>query len=125
MMPGYNLSELTVHSKPAGTATTNRGLTNAPLVVRGVDDALLAAIEPHDLPAPDDRKTPQTPGAGCPVPPEATNVAYGPSPQDVICPPYDSATSQTDRSDSREIILRFRELSPEDQQAVIEFLKQL
>ena len=119
------LSELTVHSKPAGTVTTNRGLTNAPLVMRGVDDALLAAIELHDLPAPDDRKTPQTPGAGCPVPPEATNVAYGPSPQGVICPPYDSATSQTDRSDSREIILRFRELSPEDQQAVIEFLKQL
>jgi hypothetical protein len=48
-----------------------------------------------------------------------------PSPRDVICPPYDSATSQTNRSDSREVILRFRELSREDQQAVIEFLKQL
>jgi hypothetical protein len=59
------------------------------------------------------------------VPPEAANVSYGSSPQDVICPPYDSATSQTNRSDSREVILRFRELSPEDQQAVIEFLKQL
>ena len=119
------LSEMTVDSTPAGTVTTNRGLTNAPLVVRSVDDALLAAIELHDLPSPNDRKTPQTPGAGCPVPPEATNVSYGPSSQDVICPSYDSATSQSNRSDSREVILRFRELSREDQQAVIEFLKQL
>jgi hypothetical protein len=36
------LSELTVDSKPAGTVTTNRRLTNMPLVVRSVDDALLA-----------------------------------------------------------------------------------
>ena len=123
-MAGY-LSELTVDNKPAGTVTANRRLTNAPLVVRSVDDALLAAIELHDLPAPDDKNMPRTPGAGCPVPPEATNVSYGPSPKDVICPPYDSATSHTNRSDSREVILRFRELSREDQQAVIEFLKQL
>jgi hypothetical protein len=90
-----------------------------------VDDALLAAIELQDIPAPDDKNTPRTPGAGCPVPPEATSVSYGPSPQDVICPPYEGATSQTNRSDSREVILQFRELSREDQQAVIEFLKQL
>jgi hypothetical protein len=82
-----HLSELTVDSKPAGTATTNRKLTNAPLVVRSVDDALLAAIEFHDLLAPDEKNTPYTPGGGCPVPLEATNVSYGPSPQDVICPP--------------------------------------
>jgi hypothetical protein len=115
------LSELTVDSAPAGTVTTNRRLTNAPLVVRSPDDALLAAIELHDLPAPDDQNTPRTPGAGCPVPPEATNVSYGPSPESVICPPYDSSA----RSDSREVIRRFRQLSREDQQAVIEFLKQL
>jgi len=119
------LSELTVASKPAGTVTTNRRLTNAPLVVRSVDDALLAAIELHDLPAPDDDRTPRTPGAGCPIPPETTNVDYGPSPQEVICPPYDSATSQTNRSGAREVIRRFRELSRDDQQGVIEFLKQL
>ncbi len=119
------LSELTVDSAPAGTVTTNRKLTNAPLIVRRPEDALLAAIELHDLPAPDDGNTPRISGAGCPVPSEATNVSYGPSPQDVICPPYDIATSQTNRSDSREAILRFRELSREDQQAVIEFLKQL
>jgi hypothetical protein len=58
------------------------------------------------------------------VPPKATNVSYGPSPQDVICPPYDSTTSQTNRSEAREVIRRFRGWSAEDQQAVIEFLKQ-
>jgi hypothetical protein len=119
------LSKDTVKSTPAGTVTTNRKLTNAPLVVRSVDDAILAAIELHDLPAPDNKNTPKTTGAGCPVPQEMINVVYGPSPQDVICPPYDSATSQTNRSDAREVIRRFRELSSEDQQAVIEFLKQL
>ncbi|MFL5270424.1 MAG: hypothetical protein ACJ8AH_28185, partial [Stellaceae bacterium] len=115
------LSELTVDSAPAGTVTTNRRLTNAPLVVRSPDDALLAAIELHDLPAPDDQNTPRTPGAGCPVPPEATNVSYGPSPESVICPAYDSSA----RSDSREVIRRFRQLSPKDQRAVVAFLKQL
>jgi hypothetical protein len=111
---------------PAGTVTTNAMVTNAPLAVRTVDDALLAAIELHDLPAPDDDKTPPatTLGAGCPVP-GPTNVHYGANPQDVICPPYASATSKTNRSDSREVILRFHNLSHEDQQALIEFLKQL
>jgi len=119
------LSGLTVDSAPAGTVTTSHGLTNAPLVVRSPDDALLAAIELHDLPAPDDGKTPRVPGAGCPVPPAATNVSYGGSPQAVICPPYESATSRTHRSEAREVVRRFRELSIQDQQAVIEFLKQL
>ena len=121
------LSNETVTSTPAGTVTTNRWQTNAPLAVRSVDSALLAAIELHDLPAPDDRNTPRVPGAGCPVPPNGsdTNIDYGPSPQDVICPPYSSATSQTNRSDAAEVIYRFRQLSPDDQQAVIEFLKQL
>jgi hypothetical protein len=108
---------------PAGTVTTNRTVTNAPLVVRTVNDALLAAIELHDLPAPDGGDTPL--GGGCPVPPEPTNVSYGSSPKAVICPPYDSAISKTHRSDAREVISRFRKLSAADQQAVIEFLKQL
>jgi phage tail sheath protein FI len=119
------LSKDTVDQTPAGTVTTNSDLTNAPLVVRSVDDAILAAIELHDLPAPDDANTPRTPGAGCPVPPDATNVDYGAQPKDGICPPYDSTTSQTNRSDAREVIYRFRQLSSDDQQAVIEFLKQL
>jgi hypothetical protein len=116
------LSRDTVQSTPAGTVTTNRELTNAPLVVHSLDDAILSAIELHDLPAPDDERTPKTPGAGCPVPQEPTNVTETAAD---ICPGYSSATSQTNRSDSREVIRRFRELSSEDQQAVIEFLKQL
>jgi hypothetical protein len=117
------LSKDTVKSMPAGTVATNRTLTNAPLVVRSLDEAILAAIELHDLPAPDDRDTPR--GGGCPVPPDGTNIAYGPSPKAVICPPYNSATSKANRSDSAAVIYRFRQLSPDDQQAVIEFLKQL
>jgi len=121
------LSNETVNSTPAGTVTTNRWQTNAPLVVRSLDDALLAAIELHDLPAPDDWKTPWwLPGAGCPVPPKGkTNIDYDPSPKGDICPAYNSATSQANRSDSAEVIYRFRQLTPDDQQAVIEFLKQL
>jgi hypothetical protein len=116
------LSKDTVESTPAGTVTTNRELTNAPLVVRSLHDAILAAIELHDLPAPDDKKTLKLPGAGCPVPEEPTNVIETAAD---ICPAYGSTTSQKNRSDSREVIWRFRELSSEDQQAVIEFLKQL
>src|SRR5260370_18123759 len=51
------LSQLTVLTTPAGTVTTNSETTNAPLVVRTLDDAIRAAIELHDLPAPDDGNT--------------------------------------------------------------------
>ncbi len=120
------LSKLTVDTTPASTVTTNSETTNAPLVVRTVDDAIRAAIELHDLPAPDDDATSVVLGGGCPVPPSGTsNVSYGISPADVICPAYHSAVSTTNRSDAREVIRRFRALSPEDQRALIEFLKQL
>src|SRR6516165_5519621 len=56
------VSKDTVKSTSAGTVTTNRELTHAPLVVRSVDDAILAAIELHDLLAPDDGNTSRTPG---------------------------------------------------------------
>jgi hypothetical protein len=85
------LSKDTVESTPAGTVTTNRELTNAPLVVRSLDDAILAAIELHDLPAPDDEKTPKTPGAGCPVPQETTNVTETAA---EICPAYTNRSAQ-------------------------------
>ena len=119
------LSDLTVDGKPAGTVTTNRKLTNAPLVVRSVDDALLAAIEPTTCLPPMTRTRPGRRVLGVPCRRWPPTCPTAPSPKDVICPPYDSATSQTDRSDSREVIRRFRALSPDDQQAVIEFLKQL
>lgn len=121
------LSTLTVDTTPAGTVTTSSKETNAPLVVRSLDEAIRAAIELHDLPAPDDAHTSKALGGGCPVPATSahTNIDYGSSPADVICPAYNSTVSQTNRSDSREVIRRFRSLSPQDQQALIEFLKQL
>jgi len=118
------LSSLTVDTTPAGTVTSNNRKTNAPLVVRTVDDAIRAAIELHDLPAPDDAHTSKRLGGGCPVP-HSGNIDYGASVADVICPAYDSAVSKTNRSDSAEVIRRFRALSRKDQQALIEFLKQL
>jgi hypothetical protein len=45
-------------------------------VVRSLNEALLAAIELHDLPAPDDNKTPT--GARCPVPKLIQNSALQP-----------------------------------------------
>lgn len=118
------LSKSTVNTTPAGTVTTNSTATNAPLVVRTLEDAILATIELHDLPAPDDGRTPA--GGGCPVP--AGNVIgdvhYTGGKADV-CPPYNSATSQSNRSEARKVIRRFRGLSPQDQQALIAFLKQL
>src|SRR5207247_4180097 len=120
------LSRRTFLRTPAGTVMTSRDFTNAPLVVRTFDDALRAAIELHDLPAPDDAKTPNLPGAGCPVPPAgSTDVDYGPSQRDVICPPYDSDIAQDNRSEAREVIRRYRALSRADQQPLIEFTKEL
>jgi hypothetical protein len=121
------LSDATVNTRPAGTVTTNRKETNAPLAVRSLGDAILAAIELHDLPAPDDKNTPSIAGAGCPVPPKGsdTNIDYGPSPESVICPPYNTPTSSKNRSEAAEVMYRFHQLSLDDQQAVIEFLEQL
>ncbi|BBD61008.1 hypothetical protein NIES2109_38090 [Nostoc sp. HK-01] len=136
------LSILNRDTTPAGTVTTNRDATNEPLVVRNVDEALLAAIELHDLPAPDDSKTSTLPGGGCPVPPggkvvnklgydgsltssDKIVVDYGPNPQNVICPPYNSPLSTTNRSEARESIARFRSLSRDDQRAIIAFLREL
>lgn len=120
------LSRLTFNSAPASTVTSNSEVTNAPLVVRTVDDAIRAAIELHDLPAPKDAKTPNIAGAGCPVP-TASGLQgyYGSDPESVICPPYTSEISKSNRSEAREVIRRFRNLSPDDQQALIEFLKEL
>ena len=121
------LSRRSVNTTPAGTVFTNSQVTNAPLVMRTLDDAIRATIELHDLPAPDDANTPVgVEGAGCPVP---TGNRHGdvfyPGGAADICPPYDSPLSQRNRSEAREVIRRYRALSPEDQQALIEFLKQL
>lgn len=121
------LSRRSVDTTPAGTVFTNSEVTNAPLVVRTLDDAIRAVIELHDLPAPDDANTPVgVEGAGCPVPAgnRHGDVFYFGGAND-ICPPYDSQASIRNRSEAREVIRRYRALSPADQQALIEFLKQL
>ena len=117
------LSKFTRDTYPAGTVYSDAEVTNGPLVVRTFEDALRAVIEMHDLPAPDDERTPA--GGGCPVPPgrRIGEVRYASA--DDICPPYTSALSQRNRSESREVIRRFRSLSAADQRSLIEFLKQL
>jgi len=118
------LSKETVDRMPAGTVYSDSTVTNAPLAVRTLDDAIRAAIELHDLPPPDDAKTPR--GGGCPLPSGGVvgEIRYRGGVAD-ICPPYDSAVSKRNRSEAREVIRRYRALSPRDQQAVIDFLKQL
>jgi CxxC motif-containing protein (DUF1111 family) len=117
------LSKDTRDSFPLGTVYSDASVTNAPLVVRTFDDALRAAIELHDLPAPDDDRTPA--GGGCPVPAGRAVEEVRYSSANDICPPYETEVSRRNRSEAREVIRRFRALSPSDQQAIIEFLKQL
>ena len=121
------LSNQSVGVTPASTIHTDREVTNAPLVIESLDDAILAAIELHDLPAPFDVPGQSTgAGGGCPVPPrnQLGTIQYRNGSAD-ICPSYDSVTSQQNRGEARGVIARFRSLSAEDQHAVIEFLKQL
>jgi hypothetical protein len=115
------LSVNTVDNAPASTVTTRAKSDNLPLVVRTLDDAIRAAIELHDLPAP---------LPGCPVPPAGPDglvrvgdVVYGSvaAATAAICPPLDSPK----RGEARDVMRKFRQLTPPDQQALIEFLKEL
>jgi CxxC motif-containing protein (DUF1111 family) len=117
------LSALSVDRAPAGTVYSDATVTNAPLVIRSLDEAVRAAIELHDLPAPDDARTPA--GGGCPLPPggAAGEIRYRGA--DDLCPAYDSPTSRRNRGEAREVIRRYRSLTPGDQQALIAFLEQL
>ena len=119
------LSNESANSTPAGTVYSSKDFTNRPLLVETLDQALLAAIELHDLPAPGHPHQAHEVGAGCPVPPGSRvgEVVYRGKAD--ICPSYESEISKRNRSDSREIIRRFRSLSSDDQQAIIDFLKQL
>jgi hypothetical protein len=123
------LSKLTALTKPASTVYSNAEVTNGPLVIRSVDDALRAAIELHDLPAPDRNNYPdRLSGGGCPVPEDSPKepggVSYLNGVSD-ICPSHGSDISRANRSDARAVIARYRSLPAEDQQAIVEFLKQL
>jgi len=117
------LARRSIDTTPAGTVYSSRDVTNAPLAVRTLDDAIRAVIELHDLPPPDDGRTP--PDGGCPVPPggRVGTIVY--ASENDVCPGYGTATSVRNRSEAREVIRRFRALSPADQQALIDFLKEL
>jgi hypothetical protein len=122
------LSKRTVESTPASTVYSNTTVgTNAPLVLEMLEDAIRAAIELHDLPAPDNATTPAEGGGGCPVYPgnQVGDVVSPPEGAGDICPSYDSDTSRNNRSEARNVLRRWRQLSAEDQAAVIEFLRQL
>src|SRR6266852_5989593 len=121
------LSQETVSTTPAGTVYSDKDTTNSPLVVQTLRDAMRAAIELHDLPAPFDASNQSNEvGGSCPVPPGngVGDVIYHSGAAD-ICPRYESPTSQQNRGDARKVIRRWRRLSEDDQLAVIEFLKQL
>jgi CxxC motif-containing protein (DUF1111 family) len=96
----------TVQSSGDGVATTT--ITNAPLVVNSFDNALLAAIELHDLPVTDITAT-------CPYP-SGTNASTG-----NICP----GATDGNRSEARNVMQRWHVLTPAQQQDVINFLKAL
>jgi hypothetical protein len=115
------LSQNTVGSFPARTVRAFVHSHNVPLIVHSADDALAAAIELHDLPAP---------RPGCPVPPADSqgivrvgDVVYGDvaAATQAICPPLDAEN----RGEAREVMRRWHNLTPADQQAVIDFLKEL
>jgi len=99
------LSKLTVNTAPAGTGTSNHNVTNAPWWFARSTTPFL---QPSNCTICRHRTTgtSRAIGSGCPVPPHHsdTNIDYGTSPADVICPPHDSAVSKTNRSDSREVI---------------------
>jgi hypothetical protein len=118
-----HLSSRSVETTPASTVFSDGTVTNAPLVVRTVDDAIRAAIELHDLPPPDDARTPAD--GHCPLPQGSRvgDIMYASA--DDICPSFDSVTSRKNRSEAREVIRRFRALTPSDQLAVVAFLRQL
>jgi hypothetical protein len=86
----------------ATTVQSNSGGTNLALTVDSFDNALLAAIELHDLPPP---------VAGCPQA----------SPPNDTCP----AASSGNRSEARNVMVRWRALTPVQQQDVINFMKAL
>jgi CxxC motif-containing protein (DUF1111 family) len=121
------LSKRSSNRNPAGTVYSNNRVSNAPLVIQTLDDAIQAAIELHDLPAPFDGPNQSSRvGGGCPVPSGNRHgeVNYRGGAED-ICPPYQSEASRQNRSDAREVIRRYRNLSASDQRALIAFLKQL
>jgi hypothetical protein len=122
------LSNLTVDTTPASTVFSTNAtgddaaeamIINRPFVVRTQADGLRATIELHDLPWPDAQINAGA-NDGCPVPPGNRAGAIVETEAD-ICPPF----GDPQRSEAQEVIRRWRRLNAADQQALIEFLKQL
>ncbi len=118
------LSQLTFRTAPASTVYSDAAVTNGALVVQSVDDALRAAIELHDLPAPDTAASGAAGGCPLPKPGSVGDVSYPDGAGD-ICPAYGSSVSLANRGDARAVMARYRSLPADDQQAIIAFLKQL
>jgi Di-haem oxidoreductase, putative peroxidase len=121
------LSRESVNKTPAGTVYSDQEVSNNPLVVRTLEDALRAAIELHDLPVPFNTPNQSTEvGGGCPLPPDnrVGDVVYKNGAAD-ICPPYNTPKSRQNRSAARKVIKRWHSLTEEEQQAVIAFLEEL
>ncbi|MGK3967130.1 di-heme oxidoredictase family protein [Sorangium sp. So ce118] len=99
--------------RPAETVASHAGAVNERLVITNLEEALLAAIELHDLPAPPAN-------------------AHG-EPDDSLCPrptlgiaEYDICRrSSPNRSEAGNVMERWRRLSREEQLQVVKFLEAL
>jgi hypothetical protein len=94
--------------RPGMMVYSDATVVNKPFQILTAEDALRAAIEIHDLPAP-----PNGDYKMCPTP----DVVPA---QSDIC-----SRNAMNRSESRLVMERFRRLSPDDQMAVIRFLQTL
>lgn len=100
-------------SQPAETVVSYAGVTNERLVITNLEDALLAAIELHDLPAPPCDASGQPSEARCPGP------LFG-SEQDDVC-----RRNSPNRSEARNTMEKWRRLSRHEQLEVVKFLEAL
>jgi hypothetical protein len=100
-------------SRPAETVVSYAGVTNERLVITNLEQALLAAIELHDLPAPPGNAHGEGSYARCPPP------ALG-SRQYDIC-----RQDSPNRSEARNTMEKWRSLPREQQLQVVRFLESL
>lgn len=100
-------------SQPAETVVTCAGATNERLVITNLEDALLAAIELHDLPAPPGDARGEPSSAQCPSPPFGSKL-------------YDICRRDSpNRSEARNTMEKWRRLSRYNQLKVVKFLESL
>ena len=100
-------------SRPAETVVSHAGVTNARLVITNLEEALLATIELHDLPAPPGNMNGEPSDTLCPMP------TLGLEQYD-IC-----GRDSPNRSEARNTMEKWRSLCREDQLKVVRFLEAL